>query len=827
MSGASPGQGTVTVTIQSLTDSSESTTATATLNVASPVQMQVAIIANSGLTPVEGTTTTITSSVLAATVANSNIPATGIVYTVTTAPADGSLLLNGQALAAGDTFTQDDINNGRLAYQSIGQGTDSFSFSVAATNAVGTSGTFQIVASDLALVPTGGFTYTATEGMAATAQTVATFTDPGGAEAAGRLLGHDRLGRRHERRRLDLGRPQHARLHRDWRAHLCAIRHLHGRSGFNARNRACRHGHQLGRHRRHHRTVLTLVHDLTAAATEGSSTTITSAMLETSDSDSSVTAANIVYTVTALPADGKLLLNGQPLAINGTFTQDDIDNGRVTYQATEEGADSFGFSVAAGAASPITATFAVTISDPAVVVTGGFTYTATEGSTGAVQTVATFTDPGGAEALADYSATIDWGDGSSATAGLITVDPTTHVFTVSGQHSYAQDGTFSIGVTVAHDSAPTATATSTADIAGTRPPVQAASWPPPFPSRGMRIARLRTCRSPPSPTARVVAGRAISRASINWGDGTTSVGTVSLFVGHLHFVAGSHEYFDEGHYTVQVSIDQTAGTPTSGTTSATVSATATIHEQLLPNGTVGTPDENWIQQVYRDLFNRQPEMQGFDYWTAELDAGESRFDVAYQIIQVLEFEEFQHDTVTALYQQYLGRAPDPGGLAYWSAYLYQGGTIEGLSEALVSSPEYYQVHGGGTVEGFLTALFQDALGRAVRSGRTDLFRGADGQWSLSRRRGSRCFLQRRIPSRPRKRTIRRVPESSGRPRRLSYFAGEFDDGLTDQYVISQLLASDEYYDDVPESELKEDVRAQCRSSWLSSVREPRGQPQRD
>src|SRR5262249_21197992 len=42
-------------------------------------------------------------------------------------------------------------------------------------------------------------------------------------------------------------------------------------------------------------------------------------------------------------------------------------------------------------------TFTVTVSDPAVVPTGGFSFAAVEGALSASQTVATFTDPGGAE----------------------------------------------------------------------------------------------------------------------------------------------------------------------------------------------------------------------------------------------------------------------------------------------------------------------------------------------------------------------------------------------------------------------------------------------
>src|SRR5207253_3173108 len=109
-----------------------------------------------------------------------------------------------------------------------------------------------------------------------------------------------------------------------------------------------------------------------------------------------------------------------------------------------------------------TATSTATVSDPAVSTIGGFSLSAVEGAASASQTVATFTDPGGAEVLGDYSASIDWGD-SSSSAGTISLSA--GVFTVTGSHTYAEEGTKTITVTLSHDSAPNAFATSTATIA--------------------------------------------------------------------------------------------------------------------------------------------------------------------------------------------------------------------------------------------------------------------------------------------------------------------------------------------------------------------------
>ncbi len=109
------------------------------------------------------------------------------------------------------------------------------------------------------------------------------------------------------------------------------------------------------------------------------------------------------------------------------------------------------------------------VADPAVIVTGGKSLTAVQAAplTGAV--VATFVDPGGAEPNAadpsgvHYTAAINWGDGS-VSAGVIVFDSATSTFKVLGDHTYATAATYAITVTVHHESAPDAQATSTATI---------------------------------------------------------------------------------------------------------------------------------------------------------------------------------------------------------------------------------------------------------------------------------------------------------------------------------------------------------------------------
>jgi VCBS repeat-containing protein len=108
---------------------------------------------------------------------------------------------------------------------------------------------------------------------------------------------------------------------------------------------------------------------------EGASETISPADLEVTDTDN--TAAQIAFTVTAGPANGTVRLNGNATS---SFTQDDIDNSRVSYlhDGGETTADSFDFAVSDGAGGSIAGTpFAITVNavndDPVLATNDGLT----------------------------------------------------------------------------------------------------------------------------------------------------------------------------------------------------------------------------------------------------------------------------------------------------------------------------------------------------------------------------------------------------------------------------------------------------------------------
>jgi hypothetical protein len=94
---------------------------------------------------------------------------------------------------------------------------------------------------------------------------------------------------------------------------------------------------------------------------EGNSTVITNALLKANDTDN--VATGLVYRIVQLPTSGTIQLNGTPLGLYASFTQDDIDNNRVTFNhaGNEDFIDQFKFTLSDGKNITFEQTFTIDI----------------------------------------------------------------------------------------------------------------------------------------------------------------------------------------------------------------------------------------------------------------------------------------------------------------------------------------------------------------------------------------------------------------------------------------------------------------------------------
>src|SRR5213079_2767429 len=96
----------------------------------------------------------------------------------------------------------------------------------------------------------------------------------------------------------------------------------------------------------------------------------------------------------------------------------------------------------------------IAISDPAVVATAGPTINGAENSSANVVLLATFTDPGGPEALTEYSADVNWGDGTPLDTSAFILTNGSQFF-VFGSHLFTEESPvagFTVTTTIHHAS---------------------------------------------------------------------------------------------------------------------------------------------------------------------------------------------------------------------------------------------------------------------------------------------------------------------------------------------------------------------------------------
>ena len=225
----------------------------------------------------------------------------------------------------------------------------------------------------------------------------------------------------------------------------------------------------------------------------------------------------------------------------------------------------------------------------------GTPVSATEGQLFSGQ-VASFTDTNTTSTSAEFTATIDWGD--LTTSGGTVSGPTGGPYTVTGTHTYADEGSFTVttSVTDSLNFANDLSTTSTATVADA--PIGASC----------AVATVST-QSFSGPVATLTDGNPGAPASdftatIDWGDASTSAGTVTGPNGGPFTVSGTHTYATTGVYTVNASIVDDGGS------TASTSGCSLIVYAFAPGGggfvigdgnsAIGTSVDFWGAQWSKD-----------------------------------------------------------------------------------------------------------------------------------------------------------------------------------------------------------------------------------
>lgn len=189
-------------------------------------------------------------------------------------------------------------------------------------------------------------------------------------------------------------------------------------------------------------------------------------------------------------------------------------------------------------------------------------------------TVATFTDSDAsspADAASKDSATIGWGDGTS-TAGIIT-SLGSGQYSVSGSHTYAEEGTPTITVSISDPDDPGGPATTSRPATVTDASLTA-SGVPDFVSTNPVSGTLATFTDANAGASVGDFTSGGGSITIDWGDGSSSAGTVSKTGSGQFAVAGTHTYSALGPYTITIGIKDDGGSTATAQARVTVFAFA-------------------------------------------------------------------------------------------------------------------------------------------------------------------------------------------------------------------------------------------------------------
>jgi hypothetical protein len=345
--------------------------------------------------------------------------------------------------------------------------------------------------------------------------------------------------------------------------------------------------------------------------------------------------------------------------------------------------------------------------------------------------VATIADGNPEDDPADFTATIDWGDGHMST-GLVTHkagDPNS--FEVLGTTVYAGEGSHSVNVQLvrkdglALQAQSTVTVSSAPDAPLTSLPAAALSGKQNIP---MTVIVAEFQDGDTSSTASVFT------ATIDWGDGTSSTGSVEAAQGAPGFfrVVGSHIYRKSGTFAVRTAINDSGGAGAEVDKLATImpgvsgritasGMTLSGFERQVFDGTVATFTDSLPSVAPSDFTitinwgdgssssgNAVAATDGFAVHSSHAYLDEGHFTVTVQIADpaansasvasnALILEELlpggvrgtpNQRYVSELYRDMLRRQVGPMGLAFWSGLLDQGVSRFDIVLGIENSIEY-------------------------------------------------------------------------------------------------------------------------------------------
>jgi hypothetical protein len=193
-------------------------------------------------------------------------------------------------------------------------------------------------------------------------------------------------------------------------------------------------------------------------------------------------------------------------------------------------------------------------------------------------------------------------------------------------------------------------------------------------------------------------------ATINWGDGHLSNGTIRADGKGGFAVSGTNNYASAGLFPISVDVFDFGGGPGAGGSAPNISVTNTV--QVLD------ANHSFVKGLFNDFLGRDGSAAELDGWVSLLPT-KGQAGVATAIIHSNEALNF---AVVGFYQKFLNRTPQGGEQNGFVSELAGGSTEELVIDQILSSAEFASranalVGGANSDSNFVQALFLLLLNR--------------------------------------------------------------------------------------------------------------------
>lgn len=123
-------------------------------------------------------------------------------------------------------------------------------------------------------------------------------------------------------------------------------------------------------------------------------------------------------------------------------------------------------------------------------------------------------------------------------------------------------------------------------------------------------------------------------------------------------------------------------------------------------------NDNFVTDLYRDVLYRAPTTAELSFYGTRLDSGfYTKSQVAHDLLTRTDYQG-GFESLTRLYQSSFNRMPDYGGLMYWNGIYGRGVSLNDIAKIFHASPEFKSLYGTDTSNAqYVRILYQNVLGR--------------------------------------------------------------------------------------------------------------------